>query len=130
MSTFSKLVIAGATAAMLAISPAYAQTSGSGGSEGGSAEIAAPTVLDERATAEHRMRMGETFRGLTLPEALDVTVDATVGAVIPETAVLHPVPDEIVTVVPESRGYQYFTMPDGRIVLVHPADRTVAMVLD
>ena len=129
MSAFSRFVIAASAAAMLAVTPAYAQSSGSGG-EGGSAEIAAPTVLDERATAEHRLTMGKTFRALTLPQAIDVTVDATVGAVIPETAVLHPVPDEIITVVPESRGYQYFTLSDGRIVMVHPTDRTVALVLD
>ena len=129
MSEFSKFVIAASAAAILAVSPAYAQSSGSGG-EGGSAEIAAPTVLDERATPEHRMKMGETFRTLTLPQAMDVTVESTVGAVVPETAVLHPVPDEIIAVVPESKGYEYFTLGDGRIVLVHPGDRTIAMILE
>ena len=128
MSAFSKLVIATSAAAMLAVSPVYGQSGGSG--EGGSAEVAAPTVLDEHATPEHRMKMHQTFRTLTLPQAIDVTVDASVGAVVPQTAHLHPVPDEIIAVLPQSRGYQYFTLSDGRIVLVHPADRTVAMVLN
>jgi hypothetical protein len=40
------------------------------------------------------------------------------------------VPEQIIAVSPDVTGYEYFTLPDGRIVLVHPEDRTVATVIE
>lgn len=131
-NAFAKILTVAAAAAFLAVAPVSAQTSGSGtgGAGGGAADVVPAQDLDQRVNPDTRLRMGETWRAMTLPEALAETVDVTVGAVVPETAVLQPVPQEIITVVPETQGYEYFVLADGRIVLVHPADRTVAMILD
>lgn len=131
-NAFPKILTVAAAAAFLAIAPVSAQTSGSGtgGAGGGAADVMPAQDLDQRVNPDKRLMMGETFRSLTMPEAMAVTLDATVGAVIPETAIRQPVPQEIIAAVPETQGYEYFVLPDGRIVLVHPADNTIAMILD
>ena len=128
---FPKLLAAVAAAALLAASPVSAQT----GTAGQSVSPSSPDVLSveqfgQQVTPEHRVTMGETFRGLTMPEAATVDFDVTVGAAVPDTAVRHPIPPEVVTAVPHARGYEYFVLADGRVVLVHPQDRTIAMILD
>lgn len=131
-NAFPRILTVAAAAAFLAIAPVSAQTSGSGtgGAGGGAADVMPAQDLDRRVNPDKRQWMGETFRGLTMPEAMAATFDATVGAVVPQTALRHPVPQEIIAAVPEAQGYEYFVLPDGRIVLVHPADNTIAMILD
>ena len=128
---FAKLLAAGAAAAFLAVSPVSAQTGTSGQSVSpGSSDVLSVEELDQRVTTELRSTMGTTFRGLTLPEAIDPAFDVTVGVTVPETAVRHPLPAEVLAAVPDARGYEYFVLDDGRIALVHPEDRTIAMILD
>ena len=68
--------------------------------------------------------------GNALPAATNVTFDPTPGTAIPTTVRTYPVPDEIIEVTPDVRGYEYVTLPDGRIALVHPQDRTIVTILD
>ncbi len=140
-NTYPKLLAAIAAAALLSVSPLAAQTSGdTGGSDtaagatdspgGGGADVYPSQDLDARVSPL-KDQMGETFRGLASPPvATDVAVDATIGATVPEGIVLGPVPAEIVAVAPETAGYEYFSLPDGRIVLVHPAERTIATIIE
>jgi hypothetical protein len=131
-NAFPKILTVAAAAAFLAIAPVSAQTSGSGtsGAGGGAADVMPAQDLDQRVNPDTRAMMGKSWRAMTLPEAFAETVNITVGAVVPATAVLQPVPREIFSVVPETQGYEYFVLADGRIVLVHPADNTIAMILD
>jgi hypothetical protein len=128
-NTYTKLLAAIAAAAFLTATPVYAQnTSGSVG--GGAADVYPSQDLDTRVNPL-KQQMGETFRGLASPPvATDVAVEAKIGAAVPEGVVLGPVPAEIVAVAPETEGYEYFTLPDGRIVIVHPAERTIATIIE
>jgi hypothetical protein len=128
-NTFPKLFTALGAAAFLFAAPLAAQDSGVGG---GAADVVPFQDFDDRVTPDHRTAMGTTFRGMAnLPPAqTDVTFDATVGTAIPGTVQTYPVPDEILGVSPDVRGYEYVTLPDGRIALVHPQDRTIAAILD
>ena len=128
-NTYPKLLAAIAAAAFLTATPVYAQTT-SGSVGGGAADVYPSQDLDERVNPL-KQQMGETFRGLASPPvATDVTVDATIGATVPEGIIRGPVPPEIIAVAPETEGYEYFTLPDGKIVLVHPADHTIASVIE
>lgn len=140
-SAFLKLLTATAAAAFLIATPAAAQTNGTeagaeagaeAGTEGGGggAEVVPSQDLDARVNPNKAM-IGETFRSLELaPAATEITFDPTIGAAVPETVVVEPVPPEIIAVSPETEGYEYFTLPDGRIVLVHPEERVVATIID
>ena len=59
------------------------------------------------------------------PTALAAVALTSIRAIV-----LGPVPAEIVAVAPETAGYEYFSLPDGRIVLVHPAERTIATIIE
>lgn len=122
-NAFPKLLTAAAAAAFLTFTPVHAQDYRSTG-------VGAPRDIFAERAEPQRQWMGETFRGLTMPEPTDATMDATVGSVVPDTAVRHPVPDSIIERVPEAQGYEYFHLTDGRIVLVHPEDNTIAMVIE
>ena len=128
-NTYPKLLAAIAAAAFLTATPVYAQNN-SGSVGGGAADVYPSQDLDERVNPM-KQQMGETFRGLgSPPAATNVAVEATIGATVPDTVVLAPVPAEIVAVAPETEGYEYFTLPDGKIVIVHPGDNTIATIIE
>jgi hypothetical protein len=127
-NAFPKLLTAVGAAAFLFASPVAAQDSPGGGG----ADVVPFQDFDDRVTPAHRTAMSTTFRGMAdlPPAAADVTFDPTPGTAIPGTVQTYPVPDEIIEVSPDVRGYEYVTLPDGRVALVHPQDRTIAAILD
>ena len=62
-------------------------------------------------------------------KASDVNIDVSIGVAIPTTVVLHPVPSDVVVVVPAFRHYKYFVLASGEIVIVDPASMVVVYVL-
>ncbi|MGK6316230.1 DUF1236 domain-containing protein [Neorhizobium sp. DT-125] len=62
-------------------------------------------------------------------EPVDVDVEVNVGAAVPTTVELHPLPPRIVEIVPAYRGYEYFVLADGRIIIVEPSTHEVVYVL-
>ena len=122
-SAFHKLLTAAAAAAFLAVSPVSAQVTGG-------PEVVPSQDLDARVSPyKHELREG--FLGAQVPPPYaDVAFDPAIGVTVPEDVTLAPVPPEIIEVTPDVTGYEYFTLPDGRVVLVHPEDRTVASVIE
>jgi hypothetical protein len=59
----------------------------------------------------------------------DIDIDVSIGVAVPATVVLHPVPVEIVKIVPAFRRYRYFVLASGEIVIVDPATMVVVYVL-
>ncbi|MCC2608471.1 DUF1236 domain-containing protein [Neorhizobium petrolearium] len=62
-------------------------------------------------------------------EPADIDVDVSVGVAVPQTVELHPLPPRIVEIVPAYRGYEYFVLADGRIIIVEPATHEVVYIL-
>ena len=61
------------------------------------------------------------------PAKFDFSVD--VGAAVPSSVTLHSLPPRVVEHVPAYKGYEYFMLPDGRIVIVQPDTLKVVYVL-
>lgn len=118
-----KLLTASAAAAFLAVSPVSAQVTGG-------PEVVPSQDLDERVSPyKHELRQG--FEGATVPPPYaDATYSPTIGDPVPEDITMSPVPPEIVEVSPDVSGYEYFTLSDGTVVLVHPEERTVATIIE
>jgi hypothetical protein len=53
-------------------------------------------------------------------EPVDIDVEVNIGATIPQTVVLHPLPPRIIEIVPAYADYRYFILADGTIVIVDP----------
>lgn len=61
------------------------------------------------------------------PATVDFTAD--VGATVPDTITLTPVPDAATQVVAQLQGYQFFATPEGSYVVVAPDTKEVALVI-
>lgn len=62
-------------------------------------------------------------------EPVRVDFEVVVGATIPAVVALHPVPVEVVEVVPEFRGHLHFVLADQRIVIIDPCTMRVVTII-
>lgn len=58
-----------------------------------------------------------------------INFDINVGVAVPTTIVLQPLPATVIEVVPEYRGYDYFVLADGTIIIVDPGSHQIVFVL-
>lgn len=62
--------------------------------------------------------------------AANASFSATVGAKVPESVALKPVPMTVANEIPSIKSYSYAKLQDNDIVLVDPKNRTVAAVIE
>ena len=88
-------------------------TSGSGG----------VTITDQQKTEIHT--------AITQLNVQPVTVDfdVSVGVAVPTTVVLTPLPEQVVTILPQYKGFLFFLLPDGRIVIVDPNSHKIVVII-
>ena len=60
---------------------------------------------------------------------MDIDIDINVGVAVPSTVVLHPLPPRVIEIVPAYRGYEYFVLADGRIIIVEPGTLKIVYIL-
>ena len=84
---------------------------------------------DVDVSVEQRTKIKQTIKSVNV-EPVEVDFSVSVGAVVPSTVVLHTLPVEIVEVIPDYRGYRFFLLPDGRIVIVEPSTLRIVLILD
>jgi hypothetical protein len=78
--------------------------------------------------AEQKTEITKVFREVKA-EPVDVDIDVNVGVVVPRTVTLRPLPPRVIEIVPAYRGYEYFVLADGRIVIVEPGTLKVVYIL-
>jgi hypothetical protein len=59
---------------------------------------------------------------------VDVSFTITQGAAVPASVSLRPLPDKVLTIAPQYRGYSYFATKE-KIVIVEPSKHTVVAVM-
>jgi hypothetical protein len=80
-------------------------------------------------TSEQRTKIRETvFKEKNAPRVSNVTFSLNVGTVVPRTVHIVEVPEVIVTVHPEWRGYRYFIVNDEIVVVEPDTLRIVAVI--
>jgi len=90
-----------------------AGTEGREGREGGKGSIAS-------VTSEQRTRVKSVFMQHRVEPARDLNVSVNVGVALPHSVHLYPIPQDIVEIVPEYRGYEYILLDDNRVAIVDP----------
>jgi hypothetical protein len=116
-----------------------AQPSGQEGSESqgqdqpgtsGAAEGEAPAPADTKVevTQEQRVEIRNVVKEVNVTR-VDVDFEVNVGVAVPRTVVLHPLPPRIIEIVPAYRGYLFFILTDGTIVIVHPTNLVIVTVI-
>ena len=77
-------------------------------------------------TPDQQTTVIQDFSDVTVTPAPDV--DVTVGAAVPQTVTLQPVPEKVINVAPGYSKYKYFKTGSG-IVLVDPDTMKVVTIL-
>ena len=72
---------------------------------------------------EHAARVGETLRRDARP--VRAGVDIRVGVRVPSEIEVRPLPEEVIVLAPEYRGYDYFIDSDDEIVFVSPESHEI-----
>jgi len=85
---------------------------------------AAVDINDEQRTEIHN-----TIIESHVEPVAHVDFDINIGVAVPTTVVLHPLPPRIVEVVPAYRGYEFFMLADGTIIIVNPRSHAIVYVL-
>jgi hypothetical protein len=79
-------------------------------------------------STEHATRVGEVLRERGGAERVNFNV--RVGERVPENIEIRPLPEEVISLVPEYRGYDYFVDSDDEIVFVSPETHEIVGSID
>jgi hypothetical protein len=76
-----------------------------------------------------KTKVTKAFRDIDVKPVTNVNFSISVGTVVPSTIALHPVPEDVVAIVPQYRGYDFFVVRD-QIVIVEPGTKRIVTVID
>jgi hypothetical protein len=79
-------------------------------------------------STEQKTEITQVFREVK-SEPVDVDFEVNVGVAVPRTVTLRPLPPRVIEIVPDYRGYEYFVLADGRIIIVEPGTLEIVYVL-
>ena len=71
-------------------------------------------------TADNRRTIKQTIIKENVRPVTNINFSLTVGHPVPRSVEMHIVPATVVEIYPEYRGYRFFVLADGRIVIVEP----------
>jgi hypothetical protein len=60
----------------------------------------------------------------------NIDIDINIGVVVPQTIHLQPLPESVVVILPQFKGFLFFLLPDGRIVIVAPDTLKIVYILE
>ena len=69
---------------------------------------------------EQKTRVRSAFIGHRVSPARDIGVAVNVGVVVPRSVHFYPIPQDIVTIVPDYSGYEYFMIDESHVAIVDP----------
>ncbi|MFO1184936.1 MAG: DUF1236 domain-containing protein [Bauldia sp.] len=78
---------------------------------------------------EQRTNVRQMIRAANPRAVQNVNFALNVGVAVPETVALEPLPTTIVQFVPAWRGYMFFLLADGRIVVVEPGSHRIVDII-
>ena len=77
---------------------------------------------------EQKTEITQVFREVKA-EPVSIDIEVNVGVTVPKTIRLRPLPPRVIEIVPAYRGYEYFVLADGRIIIVEPGTLEVVYIL-
>jgi hypothetical protein len=80
-------------------------------------------------TAPDRANFHQRFRGYRFPSFAAPSFTINLGVVVPRSYRLRPVPTGIYRYYPRFRGYLYFALRDGRVVIVDRRSLRIVAVI-
>ena len=84
--------------------------------------------VDVNITADQQTQIRQSITQLNVAP-VTVNFDINVGVVVPQTVVLQPLPETIIKIIPRFKGFLFFLLPDGRIVIVSPSTHKIVLII-
>jgi hypothetical protein len=112
------------------VKPGQTETEGTGQTQTGQTETApsGETTGSINITAEQQTELKQVIT-TTKVEPATVDIDVNVGVAVPKTVVLHELPPRVIELVPAYKGYKYFLLADGRIIIVEPSTLEIVYII-
>lgn len=97
----------------------------------GTAAFARDGAQTLQVTQKDTQALKEALAGHKVQPVQDkeAQMDISVGAEVPATVTLHPVPLEVVEAAPAFQAHDFFILTDGRIVIVDPATLRIVRII-
>lgn len=86
------------------------------------------TAASVQLNTQQQTRISSVISSQRIAPVTSVNFTISVGTVVPRTVSVHTLPAEIVTIVPQYRGYSYFVTRE-QIVIVEPSTYRIVTVL-
>jgi hypothetical protein len=93
---------------------------GTGASEGTEGRGGGHRGSVANVTTEQKTRIKTIFSQHHVAPVRNLGVAVNVGVAIPRSVHVYPVPEDIVTIVPDYSGYMYFMIDEDRVAIVDP----------
>jgi hypothetical protein len=87
------------------------------------------TNADVNITTEQKTEIHQAITEINVQPVVNINFDVNVGVAVPKTVVLTPLPARIIKVFPRYKGFLFFLLQDGRIVIVDPSSLKVVIVI-
>jgi hypothetical protein len=92
-------------------------------------ETNAETSASTDITVEQQTEIRSAVTELNVEPTVDIDFDINVGVAVPSTVVLQPVPARVISIVPAYEGFLFFTLADGRLVIVDPDSLQIVLII-
>jgi hypothetical protein len=104
--------------------PSGTAAPGTAGTSGSQTNVNASANLQP----QQQSKIVETLRSHRSEAVTNVNFTVNVGATVPESVRYHPLPEDIVSIVPQYRGYHYVMVRD-EVVIIEPRTRRIVNVI-
>lgn len=93
------------------------------------AEAGQETTGSVGLSAEKRTTLRQTIVKHRVKPITNVNFNIGVGVAVPRTVELQLLPPDVIEIVPQYRGYRYFVLADGRIIIVDPSTYEIVYII-
>ena len=87
------------------------------------------TRLSASLQSRQRTELHQAFAKVSVKPVTNVNFSISVGTAVPTSVTLHPVPSEVIAVIPQYRGYDFFVVRD-EFVIVEPRTHKIVDVIE
>lgn len=91
-------------------------------------QVSGETTASIDLTTEQRVEIRNVIQEVGIAP-VEADFEVSVGAAVPQTVTIQPLPPRLVSILPAYERYHYFLLADGRIVIVEPATLEVVHII-
>jgi hypothetical protein len=87
------------------------------------------TRVSASLQAGQKTQLNQAFAKVSVKPVANVNFSVSVGTAVPTSVTLHPVPETVVSIIPQYRGYDFFVVRD-EYVIVEPRTHKIVDVIE